>query len=53
MKAEDLARPLTSKSGKTTVLFAGEATHPLFYSSVHGALESGFREAERIVRLYE
>jgi len=31
------------------LLFAGEATHSAFFSSVHGALESGWREAERII----
>ena len=34
------------------LLFAGEATHPTFYSSSHGALLSGQREAQRIVDLY-
>ena len=29
------------------LLFAGEATHPRFFSTVHAALESGWREAER------
>ncbi len=31
------------------LLFAGEATHPNFFSTVHGAIESGYREAERII----
>ncbi|GJQ84321.1 hypothetical protein Trydic_g5259 [Trypoxylus dichotomus] len=50
--AEDLARPLSAKDGKLTLLFAGEATHPYFYSTAHGALETGFREAQRIIELY-
>ena len=29
------------------LLFAGEATHPHYFSTVHGAVESGWREAER------
>ena len=29
------------------ILFAGEATHPHYFSTVHGAVESGWREAER------
>ena len=30
------------------LLFAGEATHPQHFSTVHGAIETGWREAERI-----
>ncbi|XP_075210655.1 spermine oxidase-like [Lycorma delicatula] len=33
------------------LLFAGEATSPLNFSTVHGARESGIREAQRIIRL--
>jgi len=31
------------------VLWAGEATHSTYFSTVHGAVESGRREAERII----
>jgi hypothetical protein len=31
------------------VLFAGEATNPDYYSTVHGAFLSGVREAKRIL----
>ncbi|XP_051897447.1 peroxisomal N(1)-acetyl-spermine/spermidine oxidase isoform X2 [Pristis pectinata] len=46
-----IAQPLPSKSAKEQplqVLFAGEATHRTFYSTTHGALESGQREADRL-----
>ncbi|KAL6049940.1 Peroxisomal N(1)-acetyl-spermine/spermidine oxidase-like [Balamuthia mandrillaris] len=32
------------------VLFAGEATHPKFFSTTHGAYLSGQREAERLLQ---
>lgn len=35
------------------LLFAGEATHRTFYSTTHGALLAGWREAERLNRLSE
>jgi len=35
-------------ASKEKVLFAGEATHPNFYSTIHGAFDSGKREALRI-----
>lgn len=48
----ELAKPLKSRSGKLVVLFAGEATHPRFYSTTHGALLTGYREANRLVKIY-
>ncbi|XP_048361084.1 peroxisomal N(1)-acetyl-spermine/spermidine oxidase [Sphaerodactylus townsendi] len=51
-----LARPLPEEASDPTppqVLFAGEATHRTFYSTTHGALLSGWREADRLIRLYE
>ncbi|CAO1424857.1 unnamed protein product [Diamesa serratosioi] len=47
--ANDLAQPLYSSVGKPRVLFAGEATSDHYYSTVHGAIESGWREAKRLV----
>ncbi|NXX50590.1 PAOX oxidase, partial [Tricholaema leucomelas] len=35
------------------LLFAGEATHRTFYSTTHGALLSGWREAERLNQLFK
>eukprot|EP00898_Chlorokybus_atmophyticus_P004167 jgi/Chlat1/4751/Chrsp308S04723 len=47
----ELAAPLTADDTHKTprVCFAGEATHPRFYSTTHGALLSGRREAQRIL----
>jgi monoamine oxidase len=39
----ELGRPVGER-----LLFAGEATEPLLYATVHGALVSGLREARRI-----
>lgn len=35
------------------VLFAGEATHRKYYSTTHGALLSGQREATRLMEMYK
>ncbi|XP_029157488.1 spermine oxidase-like [Nylanderia fulva] len=49
----DLASPLpdSCESIPPILLFAGEATIPGHYSTVHGARLSGIREAERIIQL--
>ncbi|XP_015439431.1 PREDICTED: spermine oxidase-like [Dufourea novaeangliae] len=47
--AKDLADPILTTDGKPIILFAGEATHDHYYSTVHGAVETGFREADRII----
>ncbi|KAL1387482.1 hypothetical protein pipiens_012756 [Culex pipiens pipiens] len=51
-KAADLALPLVNSLGKPVVLFAGEATHPEYFSTVQGAVGSGWREADRLIGLY-
>ncbi|XP_070523083.1 uncharacterized protein [Cardiocondyla obscurior] len=47
-KPKDLAEPIMNGS-KPVILFAGEATHDHYYSTVHGAVETGFREADRLI----
>ncbi|XP_055531184.1 peroxisomal N(1)-acetyl-spermine/spermidine oxidase-like [Wyeomyia smithii] len=49
----DLAIPLTDCFGKPVLLFAGEATNSKHYGTVHGAIETGWREANRLIDLYE
>lgn len=49
--ADQLAAPLMVND-RPIVMFAGEATHPHYFSTVHGAIESGFREANRLIDIY-
>lgn len=48
-----LSQPLQNKENKSVLLFAGEATHPHHFSTVHGAIETGYREADRIIQLHQ
>ncbi|MBN3294925.1 PAOX oxidase, partial [Amia calva] len=50
-----IAEPLPLKESHSKplqVLFAGEATHRSFFSTTHGALLSGWREADRLIAHY-
>ncbi|KAF7217956.1 spermine oxidase isoform X2 [Nothobranchius furzeri] len=57
MDCERLAMPLpyanSTKAPPLQVLFAGEATHRKYYSTTHGALLSGQREATRLMEMYQ
>lgn len=50
---QKLAQPINDSNGRPVIQFAGEATSPQHYSTVHGAVESGWREAERLINLYK
>lgn len=53
--AEPICEPVVHCGTEVTypvIFFAGEATHPHFYSTVHGAYESGLREADRLADFY-
>uniref|UniRef100_T1GYJ5 Amine oxidase domain-containing protein n=1 Tax=Megaselia scalaris TaxID=36166 RepID=T1GYJ5_MEGSC len=50
--ASELAEPILSPNGRPLLQFAGEATHNHYYSTVHGAVESGWREADRLNQYY-
>ncbi|XP_049542685.1 spermine oxidase-like [Anopheles darlingi] len=50
--AKYLATPLADSEGKPVVLFAGEATNQKHFGTVQGAIESGQREAKRLLDLY-
>lgn len=44
-----LAEPLTNYDNSPILLFAGEATNFIHYGTVQGAVETGYREANRIL----
>ncbi|KAM7408800.1 hypothetical protein PAMA_002496 [Pampus argenteus] len=52
---QNMMEPLPAKRSQSQplqVLFAGEATHPYYFSTVHGALLTGQREADRLISHY-
>lgn len=51
VKKVNLVKPLTFEE-KDVVQFAGEATHDKYFATVHGAVESGYREADRLIQVY-
>jgi spermine oxidase len=48
-----LAKPINDSLNVPRILFAGEASHNNFFGTAHGAIETGYREAERIISYYE
>ncbi|XP_066589216.1 spermine oxidase-like isoform X2 [Prorops nasuta] len=52
VRPRDLAEPITDARGKPILMFAGEATDDHYFSTVHGAVGSGFREADRLIHHY-
>lgn len=54
---EKLVKPLpyteSSKTAPLQVMFSGEATHRKYYSTTHGALLSGQREAAHLAEMYQ
>ncbi|XP_034133934.1 spermine oxidase-like [Drosophila guanche] len=49
----DLQFPLATVSGRPRLQFAGEATSRKHFSTVHGATETGWREADRLNEFYK
>ncbi|XP_015110286.1 spermine oxidase isoform X2 [Diachasma alloeum] len=49
---EELGTPVT-RNDRPVIQFAGEATEPDYYSTVHGAISSGWREADRLINFYK
>lgn len=48
-RAQVLSKPVCTSDGALRIAMAGEYTHPSYYSTLHGAIESGAREAGRCI----
>lgn len=48
-----LAEPVYDSNSKPIIQFAGEATSTHHHSTVHGAIETGHLEAQRLIDLYK
>lgn len=48
----DLEAPLLDVDGRPRLQFAGEASSKTHFSTVHGATETGWREADRLIEFY-
>lgn len=49
---EKLSLPIVNANKLPIIQFAGEATNKHYYSTVHGAVESGWREAQLLIDFY-
>lgn len=49
----NLAEPLLGIDKCPVIQFAGEATNRHHFGTVHGAIESGWREADRLINFYK
>lgn len=48
-----LSKPINDANGYPLLQFGGEASNQHYYSTVHGAVGSGWREANRLIDLYK
>lgn len=53
ISADQLMEPINDSNGNPLIQFAGEATNHTHYGCVHGAIETGWREADRLITLYK
>lgn len=53
MTTEKLTEPIVNGMEEPIIQFAGEATNEKHYACVHGAIDTGWREADRLIELYK